>query len=57
MEKTKKCPKCGGEMIIGQEGSHLWKSADKKTFIGADNYYTYACTKCGYMESYLDNKG
>ena len=48
-----KCQKCGGEMIMGQECSHIWKPADKKTFIGADRYDTYACSKCGYMESYL----
>ena len=49
-----KCPKCNSDMIKGHECSHMWKKADKKTFIGGKKYYTYACSKCGFMESYLD---
>jgi predicted nucleic-acid-binding Zn-ribbon protein len=56
MEETKKCPKCNGEMAIGEEGTHLWKPSDKKTFIGATGYHTYACKNCGYMESYLEKQ-
>ena len=54
MEETKKCPKCDGEMKIGEECSHIWKPSDKKTFIGAKGYHTYACQKFGFMESYLE---
>jgi predicted nucleic-acid-binding Zn-ribbon protein len=54
MDQTKKCPKCKGTMLIGEEGSHLWKESAKKTFIGAKKYNTYACENCGYMESYLE---
>jgi len=56
MEENKKCSKCKGEMVRGQEGSHLWKEDSKKTFIGSTKYNTYACPKCGYMESYLETK-
>lgn len=55
MEETKKCPKCGGEMQIGEEGTHIWKPSSKKTFVGAKTYHAYACQTCGYMESYLEN--
>jgi predicted nucleic-acid-binding Zn-ribbon protein len=53
MEEIKKCPKCGGEMVIGDECTHIWKPSTKKTFIGAQAYHAYACQGCGYMESYL----
>ena len=54
VDEIKKCSKCNGEMIKGEECSHIWKNADKKTFIGGTKYYTYACSKCGFMESYLE---
>lgn len=58
MEETRKCPKCGGRMLLGEECSHMWKNDSKKTFVGAGaaRYYTYACEACGYMESYLEKK-
>lgn len=54
MDELKICIKCKGKMEKGEEGSHLWKSSNKKTFIGAKKYFTYACNICGYMESYLE---
>ena len=56
MEQEKTCPKCGGKMVIGQECTHKWKPVGKMTYIGADNYYSYACEDCGYMESYKEIK-
>ena len=54
MQETKVCPKCGGEMAVGEECTYIWKPSSKKTFIGATVYHAYACQKCGYMESYLE---
>ncbi len=54
MDETKKCPKCDGEMIMGEECSHIWKNSSKKTFIGGTKYHTYTCSQCGFMESYLE---
>jgi len=56
MEETKKCPKCGGVMVVGEECSHVWKPSSKKTFIGATGYHTYVCENCGFMESYIEKK-
>ena len=56
MEEIKKCPKCGEVMVKGQEGTHLWKRFEKKTFLGAQKYATFACLKCGLLESYLELK-
>lgn len=47
------CPKCGEKMIPGEECTHVWRKLGKKTFIGSTPYYTFACEKCGFMESYL----
>lgn len=56
MEQEKICHRCGGKMVIGQECTHKWKPVGKMTYIGADNYYSYACEDCGYMESYKEIK-
>ena len=58
MEETKKCPKCNSDMILGEEGPgmHLWKTSDKRSFVGATVYHTYGCVVCGYMESYLEKQ-
>ncbi len=54
MDEIKKCPKCKGEMIKGEECTHIWKDSSKRTFIGGKKYHAYACSNCGFMESYLE---
>ncbi len=62
----KKCPKCHGEMIEGQNNDlgmynanigQMWKKTQAFLSWPAKSIkvITYACTKCGYLESYLKN--
>jgi predicted nucleic-acid-binding Zn-ribbon protein len=54
---TKKCPKCGSEMVndkdLGSYGELTLKNKDQ--FLG-DNVLTYYCVKCGYIELYREKK-
>lgn len=56
MKDTKTCPKCNGEMELGEEYGSSWKPLKQLTFFKAIRFYTYVCLKCGYMESYLNRK-
>lgn len=57
MDKIKVCPKCEGEMksgnLTGQEID--WKKEGDRSFLRDEGrkIFTYACEKCGYMESYV----
>lgn len=66
MEETKTCPKCQGQMLVGENADfghfnmnmgQKWKK--KVPFLSwpakAMTVISYACTKCGYLESYLKN--
>jgi len=57
-----KCPKCGGEIEKGHVGSAVystwpyWVKEGKRTKIGCPKVLYYSCSKCGYIESYVDRK-
>ncbi len=68
--QSKTCPKCGGGMIVGgiyTKGSGgAWLQGavvirDLKWYPPSMNskdsqkVITFACTQCGYLESYLEN--
>lgn len=56
MQKQKVCPKCKGIMILGNYTGHQvnWDSEDGHKFLQSSGrkIATYACEKCGYLESY-----
>jgi predicted nucleic-acid-binding Zn-ribbon protein len=66
MEKSNKCPKCGGKMTKGSPGSYggagnAWYD-EKDNFLarisklirpGRNLILTYSCEKCGYIERYV----
>ncbi len=55
----KECPKCKGEMkqgrLMGVQAD--WQKDGEQRFLKNDspNIITYACQKCGYLESYVRN--
>jgi len=59
MSEVKKCPKCGGEMALGEAlvGYGVWGFRLKKPgdYVG-DRIVPYWCKKCGYIEFYKEMK-
>jgi len=56
MDKVK-CPKCNSEMEEGKintPASPTWTPIGKVALMSGKKFSTYACPKCGYMESYLN---
>lgn len=59
MIKSKICPKCEGVMeegkIIGKNNN--WRTNTSKDFLkdSEKEILSYACKKCGYLESYVKN--
>mgnify|MGYP001612833259 CR=1 FL=1 len=58
----KKCPKCKGEMMKGKikdyaYGLLLQQRWGAKLFSKNYKVDTFACKKCGYLESYLEDEG
>jgi len=58
MIKTNVCSKCQGEMIVGQYTGPVidWENKGEHSFLKTEGVKitTYACKKCGYMESYVN---
>jgi len=56
--EVKKCPKCSGEMEIGNLNDILYWHRGKSvwTFSRSRRIHGFACKKCGYVEFYLDKK-
>lgn len=54
---SKNCPKCNGEMKEGNyTGSEVdWEKDGQHSFLKQKGLKiaTYACVKCGYLESYV----
>lgn len=57
MTKARICPKCKGEMKTGNYTGVVvdWEKEGEPTFLkqSGQKIVTYACIKCGYMESYV----
>ncbi len=57
MEKAKVCTKCNGEMVSGKYTGPVidWEIEGEHAFLKKEGIKitTYACKKCGYMESYV----
>ena len=58
--QTFTCPKCTGKMEKGSfSGNNIdWQKETDKSFLvsSGKEILTYACTKCGYLESYVQKK-
>jgi predicted nucleic-acid-binding Zn-ribbon protein len=56
--EAKTCPKCGGEMEIGNlHGVYYWQRGKSIwTIHRGRRIHGFACKKCGYVEFYLDKK-
>lgn len=58
MTKTKVCPKCENEMIQGNfTGPQVnWENEEDQKFLKEKGrrIIAYVCTKCGYLESYVN---
>ncbi len=54
MKKTGQCPKCGSKqvvLILGQSfGTKVYPRATEANYSTVEKY---ACTDCGYLETYL----
>lgn len=57
MANMKICPKCEGEMKVGNYTGTVtnWEKEGEPAFLkqSGQKIITYACIKCGYMESYV----
>ena len=57
MEETKKCPKYDGKMDRGKintSASAKWTPSGKVPLLSGRDYVTYACSKCGFTESWIE---
>ena len=55
MKNTKKCPKCGANVIfLIRENAH---SAIPTSIFSSVGIYRYICGKCGYTEEWVDEEG
>jgi predicted nucleic-acid-binding Zn-ribbon protein len=53
-----KCPKCSGEMEIGNLNAvwYWFRGRSRWEISWGRRFHAFACTKCGYVEFYLDKK-
>ena len=59
MEETRKCPKCGGDMVKGKINTPApakWTPSGNVPLLSGKDYFTYACSKCGFTESWVEIK-
>lgn len=61
MKNSKKCIKCGGNIIKAEMSTAVRAYGEEKKVIGKAPYqepyiaaYAYVCEECGYMEFYME---
>lgn len=58
--ENKICPKCEGKMVLGNyTGTEIdWQKGEVPSFLknNGSKINSYACEKCGYLESYVKKK-